>query len=164
MRSCGAQNAAMSEQEAAAFNAGPSLPIDANGDAGGAQAGGTTNAAVVPAGAGVVSESRANRPLLRVYFDSGKAAVSNDLATASTKLKTYLDANPGARLAVSGYNDPSGNAAANAELSKTRAQAVAAALAQAGISPNSIDLVKPNETTSASITPEQARRVEVSVR
>ncbi len=34
---------------------------------------------------------------------------------------------------MSGYNDPSGNAAFNAKLSKKRAQAVAAALKTAGI-------------------------------
>ena len=98
-----------------------------------------------------------------VYFDSGKSAVSNDLAAAAATLKAYLDGHPGAKLAVSGYNDPSGNAAANAEVSKNRAQGVAAALKAAGIADTSVELVKPAEATSAGVTPEQARRVEVTV-
>ena len=120
-------------------------------------------AVAVPAGAGVVSEVRDDKPMLTVYFDSGKAAVSNDLAGASAALKAYLDSHAGSSLAISGYNDPSGNAALNAELSKNRAQAVAAALAAAGIAEGSIALVKPADTTSATVTPEQARRVEVTV-
>lgn len=163
MRSCAGENTALSEQEAAA-GADATLPVDSGVGAGGSQTGGTTTLTAVPAGAGVVSELRNNKPLLTVYFDSGKAAVSNDLATASAALKSYLAANPEARLAVSGYNDPSGNAAANAELSKNRAQAVAAALAATGISQTSIELVKPDETTNRSITAGQARRVEVSIR
>jgi outer membrane protein OmpA-like peptidoglycan-associated protein len=43
------------------------------------------------------------------------------LAAATANLKSYLDAHAGAKLAVSGYNDPSGNAALNAALSKKRA-------------------------------------------
>lgn len=123
--------------------------------------GGATSA--VPAGAGVVSGVKDDKPLLTVYFASGKSAVSNDLASATDTLKAYLSSHPGSKLGVSGYNDPSGNAALNAELSKKRAQGVAAALAAAGIPKASIELVKPAETTTASVTPEQARRVEVTV-
>lgn len=120
-------------------------------------------AIAVPKGSGVISEVRDNKPLLTVYFDSGKAAVSNDFAAATDTLKAYLNTHPDAKLAVSGYNDPSGNAALNAELSKNRAQAVATALAASGIPKGSVELVKPADTTSATVTPEQARRVEVTV-
>lgn len=120
-------------------------------------------AITVPTGSGVISEVRDNKPLLTVYFDSGKAAVSNDFAAATDTLKAYLNTHPDAKLAVSGYNDPSGNAALNAELSKNRAQAVAMALAASGIPKGSVELVKPADTTSATVTPEQARRVEVTV-
>jgi outer membrane protein OmpA-like peptidoglycan-associated protein len=75
-----------------------------------------------------------------------------------------MDANSAARLAVSGYNDPSGNAAANAELSKKRAQAVAAALAVEGIAADRIDLEKPPETADATVDAAQARRVEITVK
>ena len=119
--------------------------------------------AAIPSGSGVVAGMKDEKPMATVYFDSGKSAVSNDLAAAAATLKAYLDGYPGAKLAVSGYNDPSGNAAANAELSKNRAQGVAAALKAAGIADTSVELVKPAEATSAGVTPEQARRVEVTV-
>nr|MCU0890796.1 OmpA family protein [Sandarakinorhabdus sp.] len=64
----------------------------------------------------------------------------------------------------SGYNDPTGDPALNAELSKNRAQAVQAALVAAGVAEGDIVLEKPPETTDASVTPAQARRVEVIVR
>ncbi|MDE2441894.1 MAG: DUF2853 family protein [Betaproteobacteria bacterium] len=129
----------------------------------GTQVAGDGAATAVPAGAGVVSGTRDSKPLLTVYFASGQSTVSNDLAAATANLKSYLDAHAGAKLAVSGYNDPSGNAALNAALSKKRAQGVAAALAAAGIPEGSVDLVKPDDTTSTSVTPEQARRVEVTI-
>lgn len=120
-------------------------------------------ASSAPVGAGVISGTKDGKPLLTVYFASGKSAVSKDLATATAPLKSYLASTSGAKLAISGYNDPSGNAALNAALSKKRAQAVAAALVSAGIPQGSIELIKPADTTSASVTPEQARRVEVTV-
>lgn len=122
-----------------------------------------STATAVPTGAGVVSEMRDNRPILTVYFESGQANVSNDLAAAAGTLKAWLDTHAGARLAISGYNDPSGNAALNAALSRRRAQGVAAALAAAGIPQGAIDLVRPANTTSMSVSPAQARRVEVTV-
>ena len=120
-------------------------------------------ASAIPEGAGVITGVRDEKPILTVYFESAKSDVSNDMGTAAATLKTYLDANPAAKLAVSGYNDPSGNAAFNAELSKQRAQAVAAALTAAGIPQASVELIKPADATSASVTPEQARRVEVTI-
>src|SRR3546814_4856112 len=70
---------------------------------------------------GAVAADREGKPMLTVYFDTGKSEVSNDLTTAASSVKAYLDSNPAATLAVSGYNDPTGNAAVNAELSKNRA-------------------------------------------
>lgn len=93
----------------------------------------------------------------------GKAEVAPDFATAGAAVMTYLDTNPGARVAISGFNDPSGNAAANAELSKQRAQAVQAALVALGVDEARTDLVKPDDTTTTDLTPEQARRVELTV-
>lgn len=118
----------------------------------------------VPTGAGVVSGERGGKPMLTVYFDTGKSDVSRDMVTAVAAMKTYLAAHPQSKLSVSGYNDPSGNAALNAELSKKRAQAVAAGLTSAGIPEASVELVKPAETTTSTVTPEQARRVEVTVK
>lgn len=159
LKSCMAEKPVATDGTAASEVAAP--PVSEVNS--GAQVADDSAAAAVPAGAGVVSGVRDSKPLLTVYFDSGQSAVSNDLAAATANLKSYLDAHAGAKLAVSGYNDPSGNAALNAALSKKRAQGVAAALAAAGIPESSIELVKPADTTSTSVTPEQARRVEVTI-
>ncbi|MBE1529198.1 outer membrane protein OmpA-like peptidoglycan-associated protein [Sphingopyxis sp. OAS728] len=121
-------------------------------------------AAAIPEGAGVVAADRQGKPMLTVYFETGKSDVSNDLTTAASSVKAYLDSNPAATLAVSGYNDPTGNAAANAELSKNRAQSVKAALEKLGIAADKVVLEKPAETTTTGTDNSAARRVEVTVK
>lgn len=159
LKSCVAEKPVATDRTTAGEEAAP--PVSEVNP--GAQVSENSAAPTVPAGAGVVSGVRDTKPLLTVYFASGQSAVSNDLAAATANLKSYLDAHADAKLAVSGYNDPSGNAALNAALSKKRAQGVAAALVAAGIPEGMIELVKPADTTSTSITPEQARRVEVTI-
>lgn len=122
-----------------------------------------TVAEPIPVGAGVTTGERNGKPMLTVYFDTAKSDVTNDLAAAAANVKDYVAKNPGVKLAVSGYNDPTGNAALNAELSKKRAQGVAKALEGAGIPAASIELVKPDETTDTSGDNTAARRVEVTV-
>ena len=124
----------------------------------------TAPVAATPAGSGVVAEDRAGRPVLVVFFDVGKSDVSNDLAVASSAVKAYADSHPDARLSVSGYNDPTGDAAANAALSKNRAEQVKAALVAAGFAADRIDLDKPVAATDTSETYAAARRVEVTVK
>ncbi len=118
----------------------------------------------IPEGAGVTSELRDGKPVVKVYFDTAKTEVAPAFAGAATALKTYLDSHSGSSLAVSGFNDPRGNAAANAELSKNRAQAVKAELVKAGIADGSVELVKPAEATDTTTDNANARRVEVVVR
>jgi outer membrane protein OmpA-like peptidoglycan-associated protein len=122
-----------------------------------------TVAQPIPVGAGVTTGERDGKPMLTVYFDTAKSDVTNDLAEAAANVKAYVTANAGAKLAISGFNDPTGNAAANAELSKKRAQAVGKALEAAGIPATAIELVKPTETTDTSGDNTNARRVEVVV-
>jgi outer membrane protein OmpA-like peptidoglycan-associated protein len=133
------------------------------GEAADAAAGDAAATAAIPEGAGVVAADVDGKPKLTVYFDSGKSDVTNDLAAAAAKVKAYIEANPTAKLAVSGYNDPTGNAAVNAEISKKRAQGVGKALEAVGIPATVIDLVKPSDTTDASGDNTAARRVEVTV-
>lgn len=121
-------------------------------------------AAAIPEGAGVVAADREGKPMLTIYFDTGKSVVSNDLSTAASSVKAYLESNPAATLAVSGYNDPTGNAAANAELSKNRAQSVKAALETLGIAADKVVLEKPAEATTTGTDNAAARRVEVTVK
>jgi outer membrane protein OmpA-like peptidoglycan-associated protein len=120
-------------------------------------------AAPIPVGAGVTTGERNGKPMLTVYFDTGKSDVTNDLAAAAASVKAYVEANSGAKLAVSGFNDPTGNAAANARLSKRRAEEVGKALAAIGIAATAIELVKPEAATDASGDNTNARRVEVVV-
>ncbi len=124
----------------------------------------TAPVAAIPEGAGVVAADREGKPMLTVYFDTGKSEVSNDLTTAASAVKAYLDSNPAATLAVSGYNDPTGNAAANAELSKNRAQSVKAALEKLGFAADRVVLEKPAEATTTGTDNSAARRVEVTVK
>lgn len=120
-------------------------------------------APVIPDGAGVVGETVNGKPKVSVYFDTGKADIAPDFAAAVAPVKAWADANPDARFAVSGFNDPTGNAALNAELSKNRAEAVAAALTEQGVAADRIDLVKPADTTATDTDLAQARRVEIVV-
>ena len=118
----------------------------------------------IPQGAGVTTEMRDGKPVVKVYFDTGKTDVAPAFAAAAGGLKTWLEKNAGSSLAVSGYNDKTGNAAANAELSKNRAQAVAAELVKGGIAEGSVALVKPDATTDTNVDNAAARRVEVVVK
>jgi outer membrane protein OmpA-like peptidoglycan-associated protein len=127
-------------------------------------AGGVPAAPAVPEGAGVLASEVEGRPKLSVYFDTASAVVTPDFATVAAPLKAWIDANPGDRLVVSGYNDPRGDAAFNAELSKNRAQSVQAALEAMGVPAGAIDLEKPAETTDATTTLANARRVDIVVR
>ncbi|UIP07729.1 DUF2853 family protein [Erythrobacter sp. SDW2] len=117
----------------------------------------------VPDGAGVVAGERDGTPMVTTYFESGKTEVSPEFAAAAAPVLEYLKANPDAKVAISGFNDPSGDATANAELSKNRAQAVQAALVALGVDEGRTDLVRPDNTTTTAVTPEQARRVELMV-
>ena len=118
----------------------------------------------IPAGAGVTSELRDGKPVVKVYFDSAMTVVTPEFAKTAGGLKSWLDSHSGTTLAVSGYSDPSGNAAANAELAKQRAQAVQSALVAAGIPATSAALVKPEQVSDAAVAKEAARRVEVVVK
>lgn len=119
--------------------------------------------APAPSGAGVVAGERNGKPVLTTYFDSGKAVVAADFPAQSAAMLAYLKDNPAATAAISGFNDPTGNAARNAALSKNRAKAVQEALVAAGVDKARTALVKPAEATTATLAPAEARRVEVTI-
>ena len=122
-------------------------------------------AEAIPAGAGLVAYMADGMPALKVYFDSGKTAVAKEFGDKSKDIVAFLKSNAGAKAVVSGYNDPTGNAAANAELSKNRAKGVAVALKAAGSAEDRVLLEKPaNTTAGATLSNEEARRVEVTIR
>ncbi len=118
----------------------------------------------IPTGAGVTTEARDGKPVVKVYFATGKTDIAEAFPPAAAGLKAYLDSHAGSALAVSGFADKRGNAAANAALSKNRAQAVQAALVAAGIPAAAIELVKPTDAVQGSDDLAGARRVEVVVR
>jgi outer membrane protein OmpA-like peptidoglycan-associated protein len=117
----------------------------------------------IPAGAGVTSELRDGRPVVKVYFETGKADIVPAFTPATDGLKAWLAANSGSSIQVSGFTDASGNAARNAALSKTRAEAVKGALVAGGIADASIALVKP-ENAIDTAGGAAGRRVEVAVK
>jgi uncharacterized protein YidB (DUF937 family)/outer membrane protein OmpA-like peptidoglycan-associated protein len=121
-------------------------------------------AAEEPTGSAVVTWMAENIPALKVYFDSGKTDVHADFAAKSAELVSYMKANSDVKAVISGFNDPTGNAAANAELSKNRAQAVQAALVAQGIAQDRTVLEKPAETSGTGATNAASRRVEVVLR
>jgi outer membrane protein OmpA-like peptidoglycan-associated protein/uncharacterized protein YidB (DUF937 family) len=118
----------------------------------------------IPAGAGALASMIDGQPLLKVYFDSGKAEISPEFTERAKALVDYLRANGGAKAVVSGYSDPTGSAATNAAMSQQRAQAVSAALEAAGVAAASIVLEKPADITGTGDTNAESRRVEVSIR
>ena len=120
-------------------------------------------AVAIPEGDGVTVESRDSKPVVKVYFASGKTVVPNAIDGARAGLKSYLETHAGSTLGVSGFNDASGNANVNAALSKRRAEAVRDVLVSAGIPAASVVLVKPANTTDAAAAGSAARRVEVVV-
>lgn len=117
----------------------------------------------VPDGAGVTASERDGRPMLTVYFDSGSSAVAPDFSDTSSDLVAYLNDNPDAKVTISGYNDPTGNAEINARLSKERAENVQAALVAGGVAEDRTELVKPDDTTTTDMTAAEARRVEIVI-
>ena len=149
----------MSPADAAATTANAAKAAAATADAAKA------TAEAIPTGEGLVSYMANGMPALKVYFDTGKTEVAKEFSDKSKDIMAYLKDNAGAKAIISGYNDPTGNAAASAELSKNRAKGVAAALKAAGAADDRVVLEKPADTTTgAALSNTEARRVEVTIR
>ncbi len=100
----------------------------------------------------------------RVHFESGSDNVS---AAGKRILNGYsqaLKANPDAKVELSGYADPSGDAAKNLELAKARAVTVRDALVADGIAAERIALVKPTDVIVGQGQDADARRVDIILR
>ncbi len=119
-------------------------------------------APVVPDGAGIVTSEVDGRPVVSVYFDTAKSDIDPGFGVQTASLRDWLAAHPGNHLQVSGFNDPRGDAAFNAQLSKTRAFAVRDALIKLGVPATDLDLVKPVDTTDDNGSYAHARRVDVT--
>jgi outer membrane protein OmpA-like peptidoglycan-associated protein len=103
-----------------------------------------------------------------VLFETGSATLRPEAETQLGTLADYLDANPKVRLRIDGYTDTVGKAASNLTLSRSRAAAVADALAAMGADParfqleghGQADPVASNDTAAGR---QQNRRVEVTL-
>jgi ammonium transporter, Amt family len=104
----------------------------------------------------------ADFPAAKVLFASGKVDAPAESADAVKKVAEFLAANKDAKVQLSGFNDPSGDPAKNAELSKQRAFAVRDALKAAGVAEDRIVLKKPDDTNKAG-NPDEARAVEMTL-
>ena len=101
-------------------------------------------------------------PLIKLYFDSGKAELPANAAEEVAKVVAKLQDEPAKLVLISGYHDETGGAAVNAEVAKARALAVKDALIAAGIPADKVNLRKPAITLGGGEAAE-ARRVEVRV-
>ena len=117
-----------------------------------------------PEHAAVIAGQAHGVPMLQVFFDVSKTDVAAEFADKSKDLVEYLKSHDAAKAVISGFNDPTGNAAKNAELSKNRAQAVQAALEAAGIAKDRLVLEKPAEASGTGVTNAASRRVDVTIR
>ena len=97
-----------------------------------------------------------------VFFATGKSALDAEANATLKAAAEYLKAHPEVKVALSGFVDSTGNADANAELAKSRAQAVRDALQAAGIAADRIDLRKPEVVTAAQGADREGRRVDIS--
>ncbi len=97
----------------------------------------------------------------KFFFATGK----NDVAEGAETIVADVIAagKDGKKLVVSGFADSTGDAAANEELSKQRAEAVKAFFEAQGVSADNIELRKPESTTGAVGNDVEGRRVEVTV-
>ncbi len=120
-------------------------------------------AASAPAAAAAVDGDTAKvtveNGVVKFYFATGKADVAPNSVEALKDVLAGVKA--GKKAIVSGYNDSTGNAAANEELAKNRALAVRSALLGFGVPESQIELRKPANTEAGQGNNAEARRVEV---
>jgi outer membrane protein OmpA-like peptidoglycan-associated protein len=158
LRSCSGQEATpVAEPDAATVDAGAAAKTEAEPVVAAA------TPAAVPTGSGVVAGERNGKPMLTVYFETAKTNLPTDFDKVAAVIKDYTTKNPGAKLAVSGFNSPTGSAAGNERLSKGRADNVSAALQKLGVAAGAVELVKPAAATQGTGEDANARRVEVTV-
>jgi flagellar motor protein MotB len=122
-------------------------------------------AATAAAPAAAVADVLIDAPLSgeivgKLFFELGKAELPADATTALAPVLKALADNPGKKLVLAGFHDPSGDALVNAELAKNRAKAVRAAITSQGVDAARVALRKP-EQTAADGPADEARRVEI---
>ena len=123
------------------------------------------NRAPAPVAAVVAEEpeiAEVGEPLVKFYFESGKAELPAGAPDELAKVIAKLNEDPSKLVLLSGYHDETGGAAVNAEVAKARAGAVKDALLAAGVPADKLAMRKPAVTLGGGEAAE-ARRVEVRV-
>ena len=123
------------------------------------------NRAPAPVAAVVAEEpeiAEVGEPLVKFYFESGKAELPAGAPDELAKVIAKLNEDPSKLVLLSGYHDETGGAAVNAEVAKDRAVAVKDALVAAGLAADKVKMRKPAVTLGGAAAAE-ARRVEVRV-
>jgi outer membrane protein OmpA-like peptidoglycan-associated protein len=123
------------------------------------------NRAPAPVAAVVAEEpeiAEVGEPLVKFYFESGKAELPAGAPDELAKVIAKLNEDPSKLVLLSGYHDETGGAAVNAEVAKDRAVAVKDALIAAGLAADKVKMRKPAVTLGGA-DPAEARRVEVRV-
>ena len=100
--------------------------------------------------------------LAKVYFAVGQATLNEADKAVVGKTLAALAANSQAIVLLSGFHDPSGDPARNAQLAKERAVAVRDALVAGGVAAERVKFRKP-ESTLGGGSDEEGRRVEIRV-
>ncbi len=97
----------------------------------------------------------------KLYFASGIMGVPADAAQVIAPIVAFARANPGVKLAISGFHDKTGSAEQNAEIAKNRAKAVKDLLLSAGVPEAQLVMQKPQEMVGGA-DDREARRVEIA--
>ncbi len=99
--------------------------------------------------------------VVKFYFASGKADLA--VGAGAALVDVVRAAKTGKKVVISGFHDPSGNAAVNAELAQQRALAVRDTLKAAGVADSQITLQKPGQMAerAGAGNDAEARRVEI---
>jgi K(+)-stimulated pyrophosphate-energized sodium pump len=101
---------------------------------------------------------------MRVHFESGSETITAEGRRIVNGYAKALQDNMSARVELSGYADPRGDAARNLELAKQRATSVREALVAAGVAAERIELVKPTDVIVGQGNDADARRVDIVLR
>lgn len=101
-----------------------------------------------------------------VLFDTGRATLKPGAISVLDRLAAYMQSNPQTRLVIEGYTDSTGSLSTNEELSQRRADAVASALIERGVSAQNLRAVGKGESlpvasNATAAGRQQNRRVEV---
>jgi cytochrome c oxidase subunit 2 len=112
----------------------------------------------LPGGAG----STAQPSSVHVYFPTGQSTLDTS-AQRALRIAAAAYVGIGTQIVITGYADRRGNATANVELAKKRAEAVRDELTKLGVEARRIKLEAPVNVTGTG-SDDQARRVDIVVK